>query len=238
MKKLYSLALAILFGIAPAMAQDDYGVHFISIDENQNKIGNIADGSTITVSKITDNGLDDPFISAGVGAENTSNGFIRLQVKYDVLQFAPTRVQCCAFGACTASEGLGTYYVPVLNSSGQHINLNGLRAGRTTDLAAEWFPTVDGTTTIKITLLIGTKNGDYDYDGNDTYDVKEGPSITVNFVKGNDTGINSTSTDDANTAKTYFDTTGRKVSNPTKGVYVEKKQTKDGSVSTRKVVIK
>ena len=238
MKKLYSLALAILFGVAPVMAQDDYGVHFISIDENQNKIGDIADGSTITVSTITDNGLDDPYISAGVGAENTSGAYVRLQLKYEVLQFASRMVKCCTFGACTDAEGLGTYYVPKLNDAGQHVSLGGLRKGYETDLGMEWFPAVEGTTTVKMTLLIGTKNGDSDKDGNETYDVKEGPSITVNFVNGNDTGINSTSTDDANTTKTYFDTTGRKVSNPTKGVYVEKKQTKDGSVSTRKVVIK
>lgn len=237
MKKLYSLAFAILFSIAPIAAQEDLGVHFVTIDEDKNKIGDIADGSTITVNQITDDGFQEPFICAGVGAENTTDAGKRVQVKYEVQKFAASRVQCC-LGQCTPAEGLGTFYAPNLSQSGNHINLVAIKKHKTEDLAVEWFPTVDGIVTIKITLLVGSTNTSVSDAEGIVYDVKEGPSITVNFVKGNDTGINSTSTDDANTTKTYFDTTGRKVSNPTKGVYVEKKQTKDGSVSTRKVVIK
>lgn len=142
MKRFYLTAVTLFFSVASLFAQSDLGIHFITVNtegEDVVKVADVADGDTINVSELTDDGVD-PFISAGLGVENTSDSGKRLQLKYVVTSISSGLVQACVFSACTSTTDLGVNYVPNLSKAGNHISLAVLKAGRVQDLSAEWFP--------------------------------------------------------------------------------------------------
>ncbi len=238
MKKIYLAAITLFAGVTSLFAQSDLGVHFITVKaegESIVKVADVADGTVINVSEITDNGFDS-YISAGIGAENTSDGGKRLQLKYEVKSISSGQVQACVFSSCTSTSETGVNYVPNLSATGHHISLGVLKAGHIQDLAAEWFPGGEGSATMTFTLLVGTKTGNRETTGEDIYDVEEGPSVTVNFLNGV-TGIADV-TSSSVIATEYYDMTGRKVSTPAHGIYVARQHTADGKTVSRKVAVK
>ena len=126
--------------------------------------------------------------------------------------------------------------MPKLSAAGNHISLGVLKSGAVQDLAAEWFPAGNGSATMTLTLLVGTKTGNQETTGEDIYDVQEGPSVTVNFLNGV-TGIADVTTS-AVTATEYYDMTGRKVSAPAHGIYIARQHTAGGKSVSRKVAVK
>ena len=239
MKKFYILSLMLLLGATSMMAQKNTDVQFVTIqfddDENIVKTGDVKDGAVIYVSTITDDGFVEPFISTGLGVENTTDIGKRVQIDYEILKLDNGGVQCC-FSTCGLNKALGTFYTPMLSASGNRVNLPVVKKHEVKDLSGEWFFDGDGVATVKFTVKIGTKNSKEDGEG-DVYDVEEGPSVTVNFLKGEAAGIAAAkATEAVNT--TYFDLSGRKVSAPSHGIYVKKTQSADGSVKTSKVAVK
>ncbi len=236
MKKFYSIAFALLLGATSLFAQKNTDVRFVTIDEDVNKTGEVEDGAVINVSTITDDGFQEAYIGTGLGVENTTDNGKRVQIDYEILKLDNGCVQCC-FSTCKTYDALGTYYTPMLSASGNRINLPVVKKHAVNDLAGEWFFKGDGTATVKFTIKIGTLNATKtDAESKDVYDVVEGPSVTVNFIKGA-AGINSAVA--ATSAQTtYFDLTGRKVASPSHGVYVQKQVLSDGSVKTAKVLLK
>ena len=235
MKKFYSIAFALLLGATSMFAQKNTDVRFVTIDEDVNKTGEVEDGAVINVSTITDNGFQDPFISTGLGVENTTDNGKRVQIDYEILKLDNGGVQCC-FSKCSLNKALGTFYTPLLSASGNRVGLPVVTKHAVMDLAGEWFYTGDGEATVKFTIKIGTKNETKTDAEGAVYDVVEGPSVTVNFLKGA-AGINSAVA--ATSAQTtYFDLTGRKVASPSHGVYVQKQVLSDGTVKTAKVLVK
>lgn len=238
MKKIYTLSLMLFLGAASMFAQKNTDVKFITIDEDGNKTGEVADGAVIYVTTITDNGLTDPYISAGLAIENTTTQGKRVQISYSLTAIDNGYVQCCFPPSCTNGDVIGKYYVPELSkTTNNSINLPVLKKGDTQDVSAEWIFEKDGTATATFTVWIGTKNESKTDKEGDVYDVAEGPSVTVNFLKGAAAGIDATTSD--NTVKTeYYDLSGRKVAAPSHGVYVKKQQLSDGTVKTSKVTLK
>ncbi len=239
MKRLYLAIVTLFVSAASLFAQNDLGVHFITValeGEDVVKVADVADGSTINVSEITDDGFQDPYIKAALGVENISDSGKRLQLKYELKAISSGRVQACVFNACTDTTEVGTYYVPKLSAAGNHISLGVLKAGRVQDLGAEWFPQGQGSATMRLTLLVGTKTGSKETTGEEIYDVTEGPSVTVNFLNGV-TGIADVSAS-AVTATEYYDLAGRKVAAPTHGVYIARQHTADGKTASHKVAVK
>lgn len=235
MKKFYSITFALLLGATSLFAQKNTDVRFVTIDEDINKTGEVEDGAVISVSTITDDGFQDPFISTGLGVENTTDNSKRVQVDYEILKLDNGGVQCC-FSTCSLNKVLGTFYTPELSKSGNRINLPVVKSHEVQDLAGEWFFGGDGTATVKFTIKVGTKNTSKTDAEGVVYDVVEGPSVTVNFFKGA-AGINSTVAA-TSVQTTYFDLTGRKVASPSQGVYVQKQVLSDGTVKTAKVLLK
>ncbi len=240
LKRFYLTAVTLFFSVASLFAQSDLGIHFVTIKtegEDVVKVADVEDGSTINVSDLTDSDeYIDPFISAGLGVENTSDSGKRLQLKYVVTSISSGMVQACVFSACTKTADLGVNYVPILSDAGNHISLAVLKAGRVQDLSTEWFPVGKGSATITLTLLVGTKTGNKETTGEDIYDVVEGPSVTVNFLNGV-TGITD-ATSSAVTTTEYFDMTGRKVASPTHGIYIARQHTANGKTASHKVAVK
>ncbi len=239
MKRFYMAAVTLFAGVASLFAQSDLGIHFVTVStegEDIVKVADVAAGSTINVSELTDDGFQDPFISAGLGVENTSSGGKRLQLKYEVKSISSGMAQACVFSSCTSTSETGINYVPKLSAAGNHISLGVLKSGAVQDLAAEWFPAGEGSATMTLTLLVGTKTGNQETTGEDIYDVQEGPSVTVNFLNGV-TGIADVTTS-AVTATEYYDMTGRKVSAPAHGIYIARQHTAGGKSVSRKVAVK
>ncbi len=239
MKKIYLALVALFAGAASLFAQNDLGVHFVTIatdGEDVVKVADVAAGTTVNVSEITDDGFQDPYIKAGLGVENTSDSGKRLQLKYELSSISSGRAQACVFNVCTDATATGTYYVPNLSAAGHHISLGVLKAGNVQDLGAEWFPQGEGSATMTLTLLVGTKTGEKESTGQDIYEVTEGPSVTVNFLNGV-TGISDV-TSSAVTSAEYFDMAGRKVSAPACGIYIVRQHTADGKTASRKVAVK
>lgn len=238
MKKFYILSLMLLLGAASMMAQKNTDVKFVTIDEEGNKTGEVADGAVINASAIGSDGFDS-FVTAGLALENTTESAKRVQISYNLtaIEEGNGYVQCCYLTACTNGKTVGMYYVPMLSASNNHVNLPVLRKNDIQDISAEWLYLKDGKVTATFTVWVGTKNESKEDGEGDVYDVVEGPSVTVNFLKGEAAGINAATTSESvNT--TYFDLSGRKVSAPSHGVYVKKTQCADGSVKTSKVTVK
>lgn len=176
MKKFYSIAFALFLGATSMFAQKNTDVRFVTIDEDINKTGEVEDGAVISVSTITDNGFQDPFISTGLGVENTTDNSKRVQVDYEILKLDNGGVQCC-FSTCSLNKVLGTFYTPELSKSGNRINLPVVKSHEVQDLAGEWFFGGDGTATVKFTIKVGTKNTSKTDAEGVVYDVVEGTAL-------------------------------------------------------------
>ncbi len=238
MKKFYSIAFALLLSATSLLAQKNTDVRFVTIagEDEITKTGDVEDGAVINVSTITDDGFGDPYISTGLGVENTTTSGKRVQIDYEILKLDNGSVQCC-FSTCSLNKVLGTFYTPLLSKGGNRVNLPVVKKNSLMDLAGEWFYGGDGTATVKFTIRVGTKNETKTDAEGDVYDVVEGPSVTVNFLKGTAAGINSTVA--ASAAKAvYYDLAGRKVASPAHGMYVQKQTLSDGTVKTSKVMVK
>ena len=71
----------------------------------------------------------------------------------------------------------------------------------------------------------------------DVYDVADGPSVTVNFVKGNLAGISSATLEKA-VKTSFYDMAGRELVKPITGVCVKKQVLSDGTTKVQKIVVK
>lgn len=237
MKKFYTLTLMLFLCAASMFAQKCDFVNFVTVDADGKKTGELKDGAVINVSNVTEDEFVGSFISAGLGIENITTSSKRVQISYKVTSLDNGYVQCCFPPSCTNGESTGTYYVPQLSKSGNHVNLSVLKKDKTQDIAAEWFFLKDGKATVTFTVWVGTRSQTKTDAEGDVFEVEEGPSVTVNFTK-SATGINSSVVTPAAAKTSYFDLTGRQVSVPTQGVYVEKQVLTDGTVKTQKVSVK
>lgn len=235
MKKFYLIVFTSLLGLISVSAQKNMALQFVTINEAGQETGMVADGAVINVSKVTDNGLD-PFISAGLGIKNTSGTDVRAQIAYTVDRIDNGSVTCC-FSTCAYYKTTGRYFSPLLSKRGNAVNLPNVKSGAVRDLASEWTFAGDGQCTVTFTVKVGTQNTMVTDPEGVVYDVVDGPSVTVHFVRGDATGIRSI--ESRNVVKTlFYDMTGRKAAHPANGVYIKKQVLSDGTTNVRKVIVK
>ena len=236
MKKIYSLAFCLAMGVETLFAQKNTDLQFVTIDEDGNETGVVEDGATIDASTLVEDAFQGNFISTGLGVKNTTDSGKRVQIDYELISLDNGEITCC-FSTCANYSKNGTYYSPLLSKSGNRVNLPVVKKNSVSDLAGEWFYAAKGKATVKFTIKVGTANSSKTDSEGIVYDVVEGPSVTVNFLNGVVSGINHAKTDDV-VSTSYVDLAGRKVANPTQGIYVKQTLLKNGQVKNSKVIIK
>lgn len=216
MKKIFTFALCLLAGTIASMAQSN--VIFVDAAEGGNEV---ADGSVITVSE-----LKDGQISSGLYVTNTTSDVIYVAVEYDIQTLPNGSSQICFPMNCVSQDAAGTYET----QSGT------MKANETKSLQAEWMPEAYGTSTVVYTIKYYTRGGAFP---NYTYTYSgDGPSVTVNYEYKDPSGVKATTISNDVSSTEYFDIAGRKVLNPSTGIYVKRTVSANGTVNTSKVTVK
>jgi len=235
MKKFYLMMFTLFFCMMPMSAQKNTDLQFVTIDEDGKETGVVTDGAVIKVTEVTDNGLD-PFISAGLGVKNASNSDAFVQIEYFVERIDNGSITCC-YSTCANYNKVGRYYSPLLSKRGNFVNLRNIKSGAVQDLAAEWTFAEDGQCSVTFSIKAGTKNTEMKDPEGEVYDVSDGPSVTVNFVKGDAASIRSAELGKV-VQTSFYDLIGRKLTKPLGGVCVKKQVFSDGTTKVQKVVVR
>ena len=192
MKKMITLAAALFVGAMVVNADDiDHTFEFVDADGNV-----VADGSTLTLTKVVDDEFIGTYISSGLYVKNTTNATASVAADYTLSALDNGTLQICFPTLCVAKTSTGSY----TTATGD------LTAGEKRNLSAEWIFSASGTCVMTIHLKVMKKSAEYPYPSSV---VAYGPKVTMNFVY-DPTGINSVSTDKTPTTNVY-DATGKLV---------------------------
>lgn len=220
MKKFFTFSLALMLGMAAAQAQEaTERFKFVYADGTE-----VPNGSTIHV---TNYHTMDPFTGSAVMASglyvvNTTSEPQTLSVEINVKSLPNGEIQLC-FPMNCQNYSLGK----------KETQKGVMKSGQTNDLQTEWMASAYGTSTVTYTLknynFVGTVGGVDQYDL-----VGEGPTVTVvyEYSENSISGISDVKVGSEAKAG-YYDLQGRKVSAPTKGLYI----VNDGKES-KKVILK
>lgn len=158
MKKLFTLFLFFLLSTLLAVAQDSSTLRFVD------KSGNtVANGTSLTVSELTEDEIMGNFISTGLSVKNTSGANASVRISYLIETLDNGLFQICFPSSCITKTTTGSFKT----TNGE------MAAGEVRDLQCEWFPEAYGT--CKVTLAIevvnalGTK-------------IADGPAVQVAFA--------------------------------------------------------
>lgn len=227
MRKIFIGILTVLCSPA-AFAQYDKTFEFADKDMNV-----IPDGTVINLSDVEEYPYLGFLIDTGLFVKDNSDGEpIGASCEVEITQITNGSVKLCFPMLCKNYWEAGTYETEI----GLPSNWN-----PTHSLAAEWLAEgegIYGTCTVTYRLKAydayeGMTPEKYEYElrGN-------GPSVTVNYIYSDPTGISGATAEKEISSISYFDLSGRKVSAPVKGVYVKKTAYADGRVATEKTLVK
>lgn len=233
MKKIFTLATCLFMGIMAGFADDDINKTFEFTYADGTVVEN---GATITAGDFeTDPFTGQSMIKSGLYVHNTTDKRSYLAIEINVQSLPNGDVQLCFPSSCQN--------FPLGKSETQK---GGKNAGTSSDLQTEWLNiTSYGAARVSYRIV----NYDYIlvYDEDDPTKIDYinsyyefsgyGPSVTVNYVYSDPSGINSVKTS-ADTKATYYTLSGAEVANPTKGVYVVKTLGADSKQQCKKVVLK
>lgn len=189
----------------------------------------VENGSEVTGNEVTEDPFQGNKVETDLKLKNVSDANVNFSVEYDIMSMDNGYHQTCLNGACSQPETSGT----------GESNIGVLRPGAEVDLQSEWFAENYGTAKvlyrIKIYKYIGLDETgffpQYEFLGN-------GSEVTVNYVYADPTGINGVTGGGTEVKSTYFDTAGRKVNNPSNGMFIKKSVDAQGNVTAEKVIIK
>ena len=158
MKKLFNLFLFSLLSTLCAVAQDSSTFQFVD------KSGNtVANGTTLTVSSLTEDEIMGNFISTGLSVKNTSESNASVRISYQIETLDNGMFQICFPSSCITKTTTGSFET----TKGE------MTAGEVRDLQCEWFPEAYGTCKVTLALevmnALGTK-------------IANGPAIQVAFA--------------------------------------------------------
>lgn len=243
MKKLYTLAAALLFGAAALFAQDEQYVQFVEL----NKAGEYVpfeNGATITRSTIetVDDGFEvSVFINSGLYVKTLKDNDIMTRVAYNIKSLPNGRHSIC-YGNCVEKTETGQFYYPGLSTSGNITSTVTNPKGDPKSLAAEWFCTAEGTAVVEYSVDALEQDGAEmvpkpggGFISTPKYKVVKSCTITVNYVN-DPTGIDNVNAEDI-VATEYFDITGKRVAKPANGLFIKKTTDSEGRVKTKKVTM-
>lgn len=223
MKKALFFAAALTVCSSAAFAQPETDRSMIFIDSKTGE--EITDGSIVNRTEVEEL-QGSPAIFAGVSVKNITNEKALASAYLDI-QALPeySAVQICFPEVCQMRFDIETCETPK----------GVFEAGVVKDMQTEWIPEAEGaygTCTVSYQLKF------YDLNSFDQAFKAYGPKITINYIYTDATGIDENLADKKLTSLTYYDLSGRKVSNPQHGVYVKKLVYADGTSRTEKVTIR
>ena len=171
MKKLFTLFLFTLLSTLCAVAQDSSTFQFV--DKGGNTVAN---GTSLTVSELTEDEIMGNFISTGLSVKNTSDSKASVRISYQIETLDNGMFQICFPSSCITKNTTGSF----VTTKGE------MTAGEVRDLQCEWSPEAYGTckVTLAIDVLnaIGTK-------------IADGPAIQVTFVYADPSHVSAFSTE-------------------------------------------
>lgn len=158
MKKLFTLFVFSLLSMLYAVAQDSSTFQFVD------KSGNaVADGTSLTVSELTEDEIMGNFITTGLSVKNTSGANASVRITYQIETLDNGRFQICFPSSCITKTTTGSF----------ETNKGDMAAGDVRDLQCEWFPEAYGnckvTLAMEVLNALGTK-------------VANGPAVQVTFA--------------------------------------------------------
>ena len=149
MKKLLTLFLFSLLSTLCTVAQDSSTFQFV--DKNGNTIAN---GTSLTVSELTEDEIMGNFISTGLSVKNTSETNASVRISYQIETLDNGLFQICFPSSCITKTTTGSFET----TNGE------MTAGEVRDLQCEWFPEAYGTCKVTLTIevlnALGTKIAD------------------------------------------------------------------------------
>ncbi len=204
MKKFLLIIAVALCGAAHA---DDIDTTFQFVDADGSII---ADGTTITVSALTDDGIQDPFISSGLYVLNTTDETAFVGLDVTVSHIDNGTLSCCFPSNCYKQEAV---------IEGFDNGKSSMIANEKRNFNTEYFPDLSsyGTCTATFQLRVH-EEGELGAGDFKAY----GSAVTVNFVYDETSGISAVATSADSEITGYFSVSGEKLSVPQKGVNIVK----------------
>jgi hypothetical protein len=211
MKKITTLFAALLMGTLAATAQtEDNSLQFVDADGNI-----IADGTTLTLSTVVDDGFS-LMIPSGVYVRNTTDAAVTGGSRYQITALSNGAIQTCFPQNCIQRQALGQWD----SEPGE------LAAGITKSIQTEWLPDGEGQASMTFQLLT------YKYNSvKRTYSVKGyGPTLTLNFTY-HPSSIDGVDANGLRVSRVeYFTLDGRRTLSPAHGVYFVRTSYHGGAV--------
>lgn len=216
MKKFFTLALGLMLSASALMAQKATDLKFVVINENNEVVKELEDSAEILCT--------DYDIISGVqshlGIKNVSSSAKPVQLQLDITQLDNGEFSSCLGGSCRSEKATGTYYRPMLDGewiTRQQVSI--IKAGEVENTLSEWMCIGEGSdkAVVKFTANLCVKDEEMSDSEETIYNTVAGPSVTATFTN-DPTGIKTV--ENTKTDNAYYDLMGRKVVNPSTGIYI------------------
>lgn len=210
MRKLYLLLALAMAANLPALAGNDDTFNFVKADGTV-----VPDGSVVNVSEpYVDEDFGDYYIPSGLYLKNISGKEVGVKLYLTPVALPSGSFQICCMGDCQASAG-------AQSKSGVYAK------DYKEDLMLEWIPaksTDYGTATATITTAVCEVKGTTALNKRAGDKIADGPTITVNFVNPDPSGIESVENPSNGVVKVVarYNAAGQKISKPEKGINILK----------------
>ncbi len=206
MKKLKLFLLAAAAVMAMTASADDIDGTFQFVDSNGNIIAN---GSTITVSTLTEDDFAGTHISSGISVLNTTASTAAVGLDLTISQIDNGSLSCCFPTNCSAQTAV---------VSGLDNGSDIMEASEQRDFHTNYYPTAYGLCTATFQLKV------YNVSGSRVPTVGDfkayGPAITVQFAYIDPAGISATTTDSNSSVTGYYNANGQRLTGPAPGLNI------------------
>lgn len=212
MKKIFAMCFALLFS-ATLFAQDeeedelDTTFRFVYADSTE-----VPNGAVLNLTQLGEDITGTQCIPSGLYSENTTNSTENIRINLDIQSITEgSAIQFCALMACSNYEAVGTAYKGGL-----------MTPNKIDDLMFEWFPKgalndepVEYGNAVAVLMI-------EHMDASGKFVLGEGPSITVNFIYADPTGINNVDAQNGRMVVARYNANGQQLTALQKGLNILK----------------
>ena len=214
MKKVFTLC----FGLMAAMALHAQSAFPVQFADKEGNI--IADGTTLNITEFEEDEFTGVLMPSGLYVKNTSDAAVQCAGSFTITTMSNGAFQSCFPLNCMQASKTGAYTTQ--NGS--------LEAGVLKGMQTEWLPTAAGSCSVTYQLISYKQNPITQAWTKD----QEGPTVTLNFTY----ATSSLKAPVEVQSVSYYDIQGRPVSQPTRGVFIQKITLADGSSIVHKITRK